>query len=193
MTTITVNSTDYEARRAREALADSLGALDAKRKHLAGQPFTADQLRSVVDYCPDTGEFTSRLTGKKTGFIARAKGYVCLRVLGKKCNAHRLAWLITHGSWPIGEIDHIDGDKTNNRIGNLRDVSRDLNSQNQIRAHSRNASGLLGVSLDPVRGKWIAAIFFGGKKRFLGRFDTPELAHAKYLEAKRMVHPGCTI
>lgn len=165
----------------------------AKQTHLPGQPFSAEQLRAVVAYCPETGVFTSRRSGKQIGFLVGAKGYVCIGVLGKKCNAHRLAWLLVNGAWPAGEIDHIDGDKTNNRIANLRDVCRDTNSQNQLRAHKRNSSGLLGVSVDKKRGKWISSIFMNGKKRFLGRFDAPELAHERYVEEKRRVHAGCTI
>ena len=161
--------------------------------HEAREPFTFDQAAAVLTYDPSTGEFTSRITGRKVGFVARAKGYVCIGVLGKKCNAHRLAFLLSHGRWPAGEIDHIDGDKTNNRLANLREVQRCTNSQNQKRAHQRNKSGLLGVSWDEERGKWISAIFFGGKKKYLGRFDSPEEAHARYVEAKRIHHPGCTI
>ncbi|MDM0086898.1 MULTISPECIES: HNH endonuclease signature motif containing protein [unclassified Variovorax] len=165
----------------------------SKQTHIPGQPFTAEQLRAVVSYCPETGVFTSHLTGRPIGFLVKAKGYVCLGVLGKKCNAHHLAWLLAYGEWPKGEIDHRDGVKTNNRLANLRDVSRDVNSQNQLRAHSRSTSGLLGVSADPKRGKWKASIFRESRKHFLGRFDTPELAHACYVQEKRRLHPGCTI
>lgn len=167
--------------------------IEQKQTHLPGRPFSADQLRSIVFYDPETGAFSRKSDGTSIGFIAKAKGYVCLRVLGKKCNAHRLAWLYAHGEWPEGEVDHIDGDKTNNRIVNLRVASRSMNSQNQIRAHNRNTSGLLGVSIDRKRGKWIASIFHNGKKKHLGRFDSPELAHARYLEEKRRIHNGCTI
>lgn len=118
---------------------------------------------------------------------------MCIKALGKKCNAHRLAWLHFYGEWPAGEVDHINGIKTDNRIKNLRDAARELNSQNQRRAHHRNQAGLLGVTVDKARGKWLASIFHDGKKRHLGRFNSPEEAHARYIQEKRLVHPGCTI
>lgn len=161
--------------------------------HEPREPFSLDELKAVLSYDPETGEFTSLLTGKKVGFVVKAKGYVCIGVLGKKCNAHRLAFLLAHGRWPRGEVDHVDGNKLNNRLANLREAQRSTNSQNQIRAHNRNRSGLLGVAWDAARGKWISAIFFEGRKKYLGRYDTPGEAHARYVEAKRLYHPGCTI
>lgn len=164
-----------------------------QNRHLPRQPFTAAELRAVVAYDPETGKFSRVKDGKPIGFVAQAKGYECLHVLGKKCNAHRLAWLYVHGEWPVGEVDHINGVKTDNRIDNLRDVPRSINSQNQNRAHCRSGTGLLGVAVDKARGKWVASIFHSGRKWSLGRFDSPEAAHQRYVQEKRLVHPGCTI
>lgn len=151
------------------------------------------QLRALLAYDPSTGELTWRANGRPACFLVRGKGYLCIRVLGKKRNAHRVIWCYLHGDWPAGEIDHVNGVKDDNRADNLRDVPRSVNSQNQKRAHSRSTTGLLGVSADVSRWQFRATIFHDGKKRFLGRFPTAEAAHARYIEEKRRVHPGCTI
>ena len=110
----------------------------------------------------------------------------------REYSAHRLAWLYVHGAWPTGQIDHINGDRGDNRISNLRDVTPALNTQNQRRAaRSNKSSGLLGVTAN--RGRWLAQISIGGKSRNLGRYATPEEAHAVYVAAKRVLHAGCTL
>jgi len=122
-------------------------------------------------------------------------GYVVIYVLGKPYKAHRLAWLYVNGEFPAGEIDHIDGNKMNNAIINLRDVSREINQQNRRHAKAGNPAGFLGVTVDQKTGKYLARITKTGAKTStsLGRFDTPEEAHAAYVAAKRVLHEGCTI
>lgn len=157
---------------------------------------TAEQLRELLDYDPESGRFTWRvaLPGQKAGSPAGcldSYGYVVIRIDGANRKAHRLAWLIAYGEWPDDQIDHINGDRSDNRIANLRSLTNQGNQQNRRTAHRGNSSGLLGVS--PKRGKWRAQIKVDGKKRHLGLFDTPEAAHAAYLEAKRKLHPTCSI
>ena len=90
-------------------------------------------------------------------------------------------------------IDHVNGNKHDNRICNLRQVSSRENVQNQRRAHvSNKSSGLLGVTVK-ANGKCQARIFVGGKNLYLGSFDDAESAHEAYLVAKRKFHPSCTI
>lgn len=104
--------------------------------------------------------------------------------------AHRLAWFYVNGVWPKGHIDHIDGNKTNNSIDNLRDVSRSMNLQNQKKAHRGKSSGLpLGVHLSRG-GRFMAQLRVNGKNKSFGTFDTPESAHEAYLQAKEYYHPG---
>jgi hypothetical protein len=103
----------------------------------------------------------------------------------------RLAWFYTTGAWPKDQIDHIDGNKSNNRFANLREATPSQNTQNQRRAMRTNKLGILGVIL--ARGKFRAQIWFDGKNKFLGYFATAEAAHAAYLAAKRKFHPTCTI
>ena len=158
---------------------------------------TANALRDLLAYEPLTGTFLWRVgfsNGIKVGDVAGSKtnqGYLRIRVLGRQYQAHRLAWLHTHGEWPVADIDHIDGDHANNAIANLRDVARGINMQNQRRARSNNTSGFLGVS--PNGSGWIARIKIDGRYRYLGTFSAPADAGAAYIEAKRIHHPGNTL
>jgi hypothetical protein len=92
---------------------------------------------------------------------------------------------------PPRPIDHINGDPSDNRISNLRDVSRTENQENQRRAQRHNKVGLLGVS--PNGKGFISRIKVAGRKVNLGTFPTPEIAHAVYVKAKRYLHAGCTL
>lgn len=157
---------------------------------------TAEQVRELLDYNPETGRFTWRIAprGHKAGSQAGcidSYGYVVIRIAGAGHKAHRLAWLIAYGEWPDDQVDHINGDRSDNRIANLRDVSRLTNRQNMRRAQADNRSGLLGVSLTNNRCK--ASIRSGGKNHHLGYFASPEAAHAAYVAAKRQTHEGCTL
>lgn len=158
---------------------------------------TAERLRELLNYDPETGVFTWRVSRRATarpGSVAGTitpKGYRAIWI-GANYRAHRLAWLYVYGVWPTHEIDHIDGNRANNAIANLRDVTRSVNHENLRRARSDSAHGFLGVS--PFKGKWWKArITVNGKWQHLGTFKTPEEAHAAYLEAKRRLHVGCTI
>ena len=154
------------------------------------------RLRELLDYDAETGRFVWRQANKRVkagavaGYVGN-DGYVRIRASGTRFLAHRLAWFYVHGTWPTGEIDHINGDRSDNRIANLRDVSRLTNRQNMRRAQADNRSGLLGVSLANNRCK--ASIRSGGKNHHLGYFASPEAAHAAYVAAKRQTHEGCTL
>ena len=94
---------------------------------------------------------------------------------------------MVHRAWPTGEIDHRDGDRGNNRIANLRDVSDAVNQQNRRNASRNSTSGLLGAHR--CGSKWYAKIGIDGKQKYLGAFATKEAAHAEYLKAKQSLHP----
>ena len=158
---------------------------------------TAERLREVLDYDPMTGAFVWRVRtssragqGDVAGF-GDGKGYLAIRIDGVQVFAHRLAWFWTYGAWPFGEIDHIDGDRSNNRISNLRDATRSVNNQNQKRAQNRSKSGVLGVFRD--KKKWNAKIAVDGSTYNLGNYPTKGDAYAAYLGAKRLLHPGNTL
>jgi len=160
---------------------------------------TAQRLRELLHYDPETGLFTRLVVTcnkVKIGDVAgtlQGSGHIGIRVLGKIRQAHRLAWLYMTGEWPTGEVDHIDGVPTNNRWANLRDVTRPINMQNRRRAYANNKSGFLGVDYRPNLGKWAAQIGVNGAKIYLGLFDSPESAHDAYVSAKRKYHEGNTL
>jgi hypothetical protein len=111
---------------------------------------------------------------------------------GRLYLAHVIAFVIVTGTWPVGVVDHRNGDGTDNRWTNLRDVSHAVNVQNVRKARATSQSGMLGVARHR-NGRYRATIVVGGKQRHLGYFDTPEQAHAAYVTAKRELHPGCTL
>lgn len=168
------------------------------RDYRADTGLTAEKAREMWSYDPQTGDFTWLVnnhrarSGQKAGTI-NASGHISIKLAGRRYYAHRLAWLITHGTWPSHVIDHINGDPSDNRLVNLRDVPFCLNAQNIRKPPSNNqTSSFLGVSRYRS-GKWKAKINVGGVQIHLGTFSTAEEASEAYLRAKRAHHPGCTI
>jgi len=160
---------------------------------------TADRARELFHYDDELGHLVRR---KSVHYLAKegqvpgtaVRGYRVVCVDGARFLEHRLIWLVVHGEWPEGDIDHIDGDPGNNRIGNLRDVDKHTNLQNMRRApKSKRYSSLLGANWDRFTNSWKACIRVDGKHKHLGRFATAEEAHEAYIAAKRKYHKGCTI
>lgn len=161
-------------------------------------PLTVELARQLLAYSEDTGVLSWRVNrqgharaGDAAGCVNRTTGYVEIGIGGLRHQAHRIAWLISHGAMPAGQIDHIDGNRGNNRLANLRDVSPAENRQNLRRAHQDNRTGLLGVRANGKR--FSAQIQVAGTPHYLGTFDTPEQAHAAYIRAKREMHPCGTV
>ena len=142
---------------------------------------TQDYLKDVFDYDAETGLFSRKkvfTNVSKVGVPLGAKqsnGYIIINIAGRVYRAHRLAWLYVHGEWPEEDIDHINGDVTDNRICNLRKASRSENLCN-TKLPRTNTSGFKGVSWDSARGKWFGKVQFGNKQYPVGRFDTIEQA-----------------
>lgn len=163
-----------------------------------GKPAMCERAASLLAYDTATGIFTWKVArgcaakGSPAG-APLGNGYIGIRVDGVRYLAHRLAWLLIHGEWPKGEVDHINGSRYDNRIENLRDVPRSLNQQNQARAQASNSTGALGVSKADAKGRFRARIFTNGKERHLGTFKTVEEASRAYVSAKRQLHPGGVI
>jgi hypothetical protein len=154
-----------------------------------------EELKALLSYDPETGEFRwwTLSRGRRPGVIGcpTAGGYLRVRLKGQLHYLHRLAWLYVHGTWPAQHIDHVNGDARDNRIANLRDVSRSVNLQNSRKARVTNQSGLLGAHRKGNR--WTSKIRVEGEYMLLGTFGTPQEAHETHLAAKRKHHEGCTL
>lgn len=158
---------------------------------------TQARLRELFDYDPETGVFTNRVrrANRAAGEVAgglNALGYVTVAVDGKRYLAHRLAWLYVYGEMPK-QIDHINCNRADNRIANLRKCDQKQNTQNIRRAHFDNRTGRLGVEKIPATGKYRARICVAGKATHIGCFPTAEEAHSAYLAAKSQLHPFSTL
>jgi HNH endonuclease len=156
---------------------------------------TADRLRQLLSYDPETGIFRWRVqpnsrvpVGAVAGCV-ESSGYRRIRIDGRLYLAHRLAWLYVHGECPAGEIDHINGVKDDNRIVNLRPATDAQNRWN-IDRHKNNKSGFKGVARDSRRlaRPWKAGITVNGRRIRLGQFRTAEEASAAYEAAAREHH-----
>jgi hypothetical protein len=158
---------------------------------------TQNRLKEVLDYNPDTGVFIRRLkqTGVKQGKISGSltlEKYQVTSIDNKIYKCHRLAWLYMTGKFPDGQIDHINGNRSDNRFENLRDVTQTQNIQNQRKAQISNKStGILGVFKNGFG--FMARITHNNTKIYLGTFKTTEEAQAAYVAAKRVLHSSCTI
>ena len=157
---------------------------------------TQEELHKTLAYDACTGLFVWKVpkarapVGSIAGGLDR-KGYVRIQINRRRYQAHRLAWLWTTGEWPIGEVDHIDGQKSNNALSNLRVITSAQNHQNIRRPRSDNTIGLLGVGRNGNRYR--AQIKVDGRSIYLGSFVDPAEAHQAYLKAKREMHEFSTL
>ena len=139
-----------------------------------------EQLKELLHYDPETGVFKWKDTfgwKAKQGTIAggiNGSGYIYIRLKRKKYRAHRLAWLYTYGKFPEDQIDHINRDKTDNRLVNLRAVSGKENSRNQF-IPTNNTSGHIGVSWHTKNNRWRVSV----SKVYYGSFECKSDAIAK--------------
>ena len=140
---------------------------------------TAERLRELLDYDPETGLFTWRVTVNNrawAGTVADAinhAGYNYIGIEGQRYLAHRLAWLYVHGNWPSKEIDHINRVRSDNRFCNLREATRALNARNKA-----------GLGYRRKGNRFAAAIRVNRKYLYLGTFDTEGQARSAYLAAR---------
>lgn len=145
-------------------------------------------MSKILTYFPDTGKFVWQ-SGKEAGYLDQS-GYIKIQLDGKNVYAHRLAFTMSGLECPKF-VDHINGNRADNRLENLRAATRSLNNQNLHVCKKSNKVGYLGVR---KRGnKFTSTIRVDGKQQHLGYFNTPEEAYEKYLSVKRLLHEGCTI
>lgn len=152
----------------------------------------------LVQYDPDTGVMVHRRdsrnahAGAVVGHV-NSEGYLRTQLDGCDLALHRLAVFYMTGHWPSAEVDHLDGNRQNNRWKNLRECSRKVNLQNRRKPNKNNVSGLLGAHFHPLSGKYQARVSVDGKAHHLGLFKTPQEAHDAYVAAKRHLHEGNTL
>ena len=144
---------------------------------------TQEELKSLLSYNPETGEFTWLVDkgtrakkNTKAGSICKTHGYVFVRLNHKLYRAHHLVWLYVYGVFPKLDIDHIDQQRHNNRITNLREVTRSVNNYNTRKRK--------GYCFSKQKNKYWAYIVIEGKQKHLGFFENPEQAKEAYEQAK---------
>ena len=152
---------------------------------------TQARAREMFDYDPDTGVFVRRisvarrkkaLAGQIAGSLS-ANGYLRVMIDGKSILLHRLAFIYM-GCQPPKCVDHINGDRTDNRWANLRAADHVINGRNTKRPIT-NTSGFIGVSWDRFTGKWVSQMRIGDERLFFGRFEHIEDAIAARKQAEK--------
>lgn len=151
--------------------------------------FSYDESTGVFTRIKQTGP--NALVGNIAGNLDSSTGYWVIKINGKKYYAHRLACLYMHGEYPVNNVDHINGNRSDNRIVNLREATNSQNLQNIKKESSNNKCGFLGVS--KCYRKFRAQIVVNGIKKHLGLFHTPEDAYSAYVAAKRKSHEFNTL
>lgn len=157
---------------------------------------TAEKVKQLLLYNPEIGSFTwladPKMGRKRRGTVAGVianTGYRHIKIDQLKYMAHRLAWLVVHGSWPEFDVDHINGHLDDNRIENLREATRSDNCANR-RLESFGVSGFKGVHWNKKLGKWQVGIKKDGVKKYLGLFTNIDEAKATYVaEAEKLFGP----
>lgn len=148
----------------------------------------------LLDYDSASGAFIWRVPRKrnqvKAGSAAGsivANGYLVIGVDGARVYAHRLAWLIVYGDWPTAGVDHVNGNKADNAIRNLRAATQLENGQN-LKRPSHNTSGVTGVSWHRQIGRWFAYVTVEGKRHSAGCHGSIEEAAAARRALKARLH-----
>lgn len=147
------------------------------------------RLRAILSYDPETGiirwrqQINNRTSiGSEAGCFDRHSGYRLIRIDHHRHRAHRLAWALHFGEWPVGFLDHRNGERSDNRIANLRLCTLQQNSRNQKQRSDTAHGGKKGI-YRRKGGSWGARIKLNGKDTHLGTFWTASEAHAAYVNA----------
>lgn len=161
-------------------------------------PMTQESLKEQLDYDPVSGNFYWKVSkgnivkGSKAGYLntksaGSKEGYISIRLFGTQYYAHRLAYLYMLGTFPEAEIDHIDGNHSNNSWENLRDATRSENTRN-TKIRSDNTSGIKGVGKHKQTGLWRARVVIEGREIHLGLFATIKEAEQAVIAGRKLHH-----
>jgi hypothetical protein len=174
------------------------------------KPPSPSVLRQLIDYDPQTGalvwrvrdvsfftdgkmsaingmrRWNKRYAGKAALNYKGTQGYFRGAIFGRGYLAHRVAWAIYSGAWPENEIDHINGDRSDNRIANLRSATRQENGKN-CAIGTRNTSGTIGVRWYNRDRVWVAQVSINGKQKHIGNFKSKDEA----IEARAKANLEC--
>ena len=154
-----------------------------------------EKAKEMLRFDEGTGKFywvaplRSRAQVGDVAVAIDSHGYLRISICRHFVKGHQLAFAWKYGRFSSMQIDHINGDRADNRPCNLREVTPSQNSQNRARAQSNSKSGLLGAHWDKRYKKWASEIKVNGRKNRLGQFKTAEEAHQAYLAAKAVFHP----
>ncbi len=154
---------------------------------------TLEQVREFLEYDPVSGLFkwrkrtSNRISVGDVAGVKAGNGYIYIALHDRRLLAHRVAWFYVTGKWPEEQLDHINRDRADNRLVNLRPASQSQNSCNGV-LRSTNKSGYRGVSWEKRKKKWQARIVKDRKQYLLGYFATKESAYDAYLEAASRLH-----
>lgn len=152
----------------------------------------AAHIQKVLRYCPTTGLLFWKAAAGRAKADAEAgnlthHGYRRVGVLGRYFLAHRIAWLLCTGRWPVGLLDHRDQDKLNNRFENLREGDKSLNALNVSAPRADTCTGLPGVGWVKARRAYRARLCVNGERKTLGYWPTAQEAHEAYAAAKTAI------
>ena len=159
---------------------DFLLIYNVSMKHI-----TQSELHSALKYDADTGLFTwvkptsNRVKPDAPAGVLKNEGYIIVGFKSRQHLAHRLAWFYSYGEWPKGEIDHINRNRQDNRLVNLRDTTRSENARN-TGARPNSSSGIKGISWDKLCKRWRVQMRANGKQTYIGVFKTIEEATIAY-------------
>ena len=154
---------------------------------------TQDKVQSLFNYDPDIGIFIRKVktTAKtKIGDVVgydNKNGYKKISIDNKLYFSHRLAWLYVYGVWPEKGLDHINRNRSDNRLCNLRLANQSENTQNTA-IRKNNTSGYKGVTFCKNTNKWISQIMINYKHIYIGKYETPEIAYEQYINMAKKLH-----
>ena len=148
---------------------------------MAAESLTQTIVKERLDYDPDTGVVRWKVSparrvkiGDVAGYMSNT-GYINIEIFSKAYRLHRVIWLMVYGSFPDHVIDHINGNRSDNRLVNLRAATNKQNGENQC-LQVNNSSGFRGVSWHSSTNKWQARVCHHRSSYYLGTFDTAEEA-----------------